>query len=338
MKKLLSIMMSLVIAASMFSFATPIFATENKKSTAYTLTLGEQSSVTYEYSSYDFSMWFKFTAPSNAWYQFEAVNPYLDGTYITLYNSSGDEIDFGYVDDFTEQCIAYGDLSANSTYYLEVDCAYPLYNDADYTLKLLASKHTHDYKLDYTYTYSDYTEASYTCRGCGKSKSSKLYAPKKVTLSYTSTKYNGKSKKPTVKVTDSKGNTIGSQYYSVTYSNNKKVGKATVKVKFKGDYSSFSSISKTFKIVPQSTSISKITAKSKGFTVKWKKQSTQTTGYQIQYGTKKDFSNAKTVTVSKNSTTSKTISSLKSKKKYYVRVRTYKTVDGKKYYSSWSKS
>jgi hypothetical protein len=48
------------------------------------------------------------------------------------------------------------------------------------------------------------------------------------------------------------------------------------------------------------------------------------------------MSSSKTVTVSKNSTTSKTISSLKSGKKYYVQVRTYKKIDDKKYYSSWS--
>ena len=93
------------------------------------------------------------------------------------------------------------------------------------------------------------------------------------------------------------------------------------------------------KLKPSATTISKVTAKSKGFTVKWKKQTKNTTGYQIQYSTDKNFKkNNKTVTVSKNSTTSKTISKLKAKKKYYVRVRTYKTVSGKKYYSSWSKS
>ena len=47
--------------------------------------------------------------------------------------------------------------------------------------------------------------------------------------------------------------------------------------------------------------------------------------------------NKKTVTVKKNKTTSANVSSLKAKKKYFVRVRTYKTVNGKKIYSSWSK-
>ena len=93
------------------------------------------------------------------------------------------------------------------------------------------------------------------------------------------------------------------------------------------------------KLVPSETSLVSVTAKSKGFTVKWKKQTKNTTGYQVQYSTSSSFkSGNKTVTISKNSTTTKSFSKLKAKKKYYVRVRTYKSVNGKKYYSSWSKS
>lgn len=84
------------------------------------------------------------------------------------------------------------------------------------------------------------------------------------------------------------------------------------------------------------TSISKVTAAKKAFTVKWKKKS-GVSGYQIQYGTKSSFKGAKTVTVKKATAKSKKIKKLKSKKKYYVRVRTYKTVNGIKHYSSWSK-
>ncbi len=77
--------------------------------------------------------------------------------------------------------------------------------------------------------------------------------------------------------------------------------------------------------------------------VKWKRQSKQVTGYQVQYSINKKFKKGvKTSTIKKYKTTSKTISKLKSKKKYYVRVRTYKTVkiNGKstKLYSGWSKT
>lgn len=68
----------------------------------------------------------------------------------------------------------------------------------------------------------------------------------------------------------------------------------------------------------------------------WTKQATQTTGYQIRYSLKSSMANAKTVTVSKNASTSKKVTKLKAKKKYYVQVRTYKTVNGTKYFSKWS--
>ena len=84
------------------------------------------------------------------------------------------------------------------------------------------------------------------------------------------------------------------------------------------------------------TTISKLTAKSKGFKVKWNKKSV--TGYQVQYSTSSKFTSATTATIKKASTVSTTIKKLKAKKKYYVRVRTYKTVSGQKLYSAWSKA
>lgn len=92
--------------------------------------------------------------------------------------------------------------------------------------------------------------------------------------------------------------------------------------------------------VPKATSIKgKIIAKKKAFLVKWKKQ-TGITGYQIQYSTNKKFKNkgSKIKTVKKPSTTKLTVKKLKSGKKYYVRIRTYKTVNGTSYYSEWSKA
>lgn len=82
-------------------------------------------------------------------------------------------------------------------------------------------------------------------------------------------------------------------------------------------------------------SISKLTAKSKGFTASWKKVASAT-GYQLQFSTSSKFSNAKIITITKNSTLSKSVTKLKAKKKYYVRIRTYRTINGVKYYSSWS--
>lgn len=162
-----------------------------------------------------------------------------------------------------------------------------------------------------------------------------------IRLSGTSYTYNGKVQKPSVTVKDSKGNKVSTANYTVSYAKGcKNVGVYAVTVNFKGNYSG--TVQKTFTIKPKSTSISKLTAGKKNFTVKWKKQPTQTTGYQIQYSTSSKYNSAKTVTVSKNKTTGKTVSKLKAKKKYYVRIRTYKTVkiNGKstKIYSTWSKT
>ena len=163
-----------------------------------------------------------------------------------------------------------------------------------------------------------------------------------VKLSSTSYTYNGKTKTPSVTVKDSKGRKLkNGTDYTVKYSSGRKnVGRYAVKVTFKGNYTGSKTV--YYYIVPKSTSISKVSALKKGFKLSWKKQKTQTTGYQIQYSTSSKFKKAKTVNVSKNKTTSKSVKKLSSKKKYYVRVRTYKTVkiDGKtkKVYSSWSKT
>ena len=88
---------------------------------------------------------------------------------------------------------------------------------------------------------------------------------------------------------------------------------------------------------PKSAKIKKVKAVKKAISVQWKKVS-GVKGYQIQVATDKKFKkNKKTVTVKKQKTTKVTIKKLKAKKKYYVRIRTYKTVKGKKVYSSWSK-
>lgn len=90
-------------------------------------------------------------------------------------------------------------------------------------------------------------------------------------------------------------------------------------------------------VKPKKTSIKKLSKGKKKFTVTWAKVS-GVKGYQIQYSSDKKFKkNNKMVTVTKQKTTKATVKKLKSKKKYYVRVRTYKTINGKKIYSSWSK-
>ncbi len=179
---------------------------------------------------------------------------------------------------------------------------------------------------------------SYYCDICGETKKKTIHQISSVKLSNSKPTYTGKAIKPTVTVKDSKGKTISSSNYTVKYSNNTKVGTATVTVTFKGSKYS-GKLTKTFKILPRASSISSLTAKSKGFTAKWSKQ-TSAGGYQLQYSTSSKFTTktTKTVKITKNTTVSKTITKLTANKTYYVRVRTYKTVNDKTYYSAWSTS
>ena len=161
-----------------------------------------------------------------------------------------------------------------------------------------------------------------------------------VKLAKTSYVYDGKVKKPAVVAKNNKGEKITSKDYTVKYAAGcKNVGTYTVKVTFKGDYKG--TFTKTFNINPKGTSLSKVKAARKSFSATWKKQSKQTSGYQLQYSTNKKFAKSvKTSTISKNTTVKKTVKKLSAKKTYYVRVRTYKTVKvGKKsvkIYSGWS--
>ncbi len=181
------------------------------------------------------------------------------------------------------------------------------------------------------------------CSNCSAANVLTIPRITSISLKTTSYKYDGKVKKPKVLVKNSAGDTTHGLYYTVKYSNNKNVGKATAKITVKEPSSPYS-VNKTltFTIKPKGTSISRLVSYKNKITVKWKKQTTQTTGYQIQYSTNKKFTSkeSKTVTIKSKNTTSKTIKNLKSKKKYYVRIRTYKEVkvNGKltKICSGWS--
>ena len=146
-------------------------------------------------------------------------------------------------------------------------------------------------------------------------------------------------KTPKVVVKDTAGKTLA---VSTSYAKGRKsVGTYAVKVTVKSnsDYAGTKTV--YFKINPKGVSISKLSGSKKVLTVKWKKPSSvyreQMTGYQIRYSTSSEMTKAKTVTIKNTKATSKKISKLKAKKKYYVQLRTYKTVKGKTYYSGWSK-
>ncbi len=178
-----------------------------------------------------------------------------------------------------------------------------------------------------------------TCKVCKKKSQTVIYAPRTVALSKTESIYTGKQQKPKVTVKNQKGKKLkkGRDYTIFYQKNMKKVGMHTVIVKFKGNYRGKKKM--YFVINPRGTSLSKATPTEKGFDLKWKKQAKEISGYEVAYSTSNKFTSksTKVVTAGKGKT-STSVTGLKAKKKYHVRIRTYKKVKGKKYYSDWSKA
>lgn len=117
----------------------------------------------------------------------------------------------------------------------------------------------------------------------------------------------------------------------------KGTGKATITVTAKATSTYSKSVKKiTVYGVPKKPEMKKLTAGKKRFTVQWKKDK-KADGYQVQYSTDKKFKkNVKSMNVSKKNTKA-TVKKLKKGKTYRVRIRSYKKIDGKKYYSGWGK-
>lgn len=165
-------------------------------------------------------------------------------------------------------------------------------------------------------------------------KKNVVSATPSVKLSTSTYTYNGKVKTPGVKVSVN-GTVLTKDNYSVSYGKGRKsVGKYTVKVTLKNDYAGSKTVS--FKINPPKSAVKKLKKGKKSFTVYVKKQSKQTSGYQVQYSTSKKFKSPKAKSLTSYKKTKLKVKKLKKHKKYYVRVRTYKKVGKAKYYSSWS--
>lgn len=195
-----------------------------------------------------------------------------------------------------------------------------------------------EYTVDQPATFAADGSKSIHCKNC-ETISEAIAIPRinSVKISATAYTYSGGVKTPSVTVKDANGNALHNKTdYIVQYASGRKnVGTYKVIVTFKDNYSGKKTLS--FTIDPKGTTISSLSKSKKAFTAKWKKQSAQTSGYQLLYSTNSKFkSRNKYVTVSSYKTTSKTIKKLAAKKKYYVKIRTYKSVSGKKYYSGWS--
>jgi len=166
-----------------------------------------------------------------------------------------------------------------------------------------------------------------------------------VKMSATAMVYTGKSRIPTLTIKDAAGKKLkkGTDY-KVTIKNAKGkvvtapkvVGKYKITVTFIGKYKGYAY--KNYNINPKGTVLGKLTSPAKKqLKVTWtKKPAAQITGYQIRYSTKQNMNGSKMVTITKAKTNNKVIKKLQAKKKYYVQIRTYKTVNGKKFFSAWS--
>ena len=157
---------------------------------------------------------------------------------------------------------------------------------------------------------------------------------RKLTVKVKNVTYNGKAQKPAITVYAGKKK-LSSKYYTVSYKNNKNVGYGTVVVKGKGSYGKYSGTA-AFKINLKKTKLSSAkSTKKKTFTATWRKTGGNS-GWQVQYSTNKKFrSGVRTVNL-KADNTKLTVRKLRSRKNYYVRIRSYKKVGKQTWYSGWS--
>lgn len=334
MKKLLSTLLAVLLAVTMLTgMAIPAQAAENDIFNPGVLELDGSAAATF--SKTKNAAFFTFTPAAKGMYEFRmsdnkfedlcaSINVY--DNYLTSLADSDDVVG----DDSDTTIAVAATLEAGVTYivgaHLDEDDAEEL--SRPLTVNVNALVHKHNIKTEKaTATKKDMGYIAKYCTTCAwDDESFESYFPyETVKLSKTSYTYDGKEKKPGVTVTDVLDQPISKSEYTVT-------------IKFKNHYAGTEK--RTFTINPKGTALSKVTSPKKAqLKVTWKKQATQTTGYQVQYSTDKNFKKGnKTVTVKGAKTTAKTISKLTKGKKYYVRVRTYKTVNKTNFYSGWSKS
>lgn len=115
------------------------------------------------------------------------------------------------------------------------------------------------------------------------------------------------------------------------------VGEAKITATTK-ETANYKSASKTITltVLPAPTVVTQVANNGAGWlNIQWR-ISKEADGYQVQYATNKEMKGAKSASITKNSTRSYTRKDVQKGQTYYVRVRTYKVVNGKRYYSNWS--
>ena len=368
MKRLISLFVALLLLFAMAPSGATVEQYYYDIKNAEALSLNKTKSFSYEFDddmneNQIYDMYYSFTPSESGNYEFYYYNQYGRNNARGVSSSMGmwvfksvddaylceNELESGVGDNSysQEKQAEWGvyKLTKGKKYYINLYYwgTNPKYKD--YSIKIV--KHTqHSYQYDYgesvpATTYS-VGKAYYNCDYCDTIKKEAIPKLKKPILSKKKFVYNGKVQKPAFILKNTKGAKIAcsAEYWNDNgrKCNSKNVGSYYVQAVSKNDKYDYCGEDVLFyTIVPKGTTISKLTTAKKALSVKWNKQATQTTGYQIQYSTNKSFkSGNKLVTVSKNKIISRTIKKLKAKRNYYVRIRTYKTVGGKRYCSSWS--
>ena len=122
--------------------------------------------------------------------------------------------------------------------------------------------------------------------------------------------------------------------YKLTYTSNTNPGMGKIKITGINQYKGSKTV--TFKIIPRPTRIKTVTPLKNGFKVTWCRREKQITGYSVKWSTSSSMKDAKYNTIRNTQTVSLKKTNLKPGKTYYIQVRTYKEVNGVKYYSRWS--
>lgn len=301
---------------------------------------------------------------ANEMYRYKSPNPlcrslkvkFSDKTFtekdydiITIYDGEGDEVGSYSGDelagktldiDGNEFRIVFSTDHSKTLYGFSIDSVQSVLS-TDYYEK---TETEHSYALVKDESVGIYRNGVkvYVCRNCGDTYTEEepsyvFDGELKYALSYCNTVYNGKEHYPDLTVTKKDGTVLeqGTDY-DISYSGDgKQVGRYYVSVKLKNGYIGEKSIE--FTVKPKGVSSVSVSALLGGFSASWDKQTDNTAGYELQYSQNSDFSSAKTVSVSKNTTNSQKVTGLSRNKTYYVRVRTYRFAsDGMKICSDYT--
>lgn len=288
---------------------------------------------TAKYSSTTDRNCYSFKPSQNGYYEFEIKNP-KEGQVIYIYDSYGNVVGWGNVDDFSGECKSAAKMTAKNTYYF---VAYRSYDSSSYINTVVVRKHSHNIiqTISIPATSEDDGYFIECCSGqCDYKTEREVASIKSIKLSTSKFTYSGKVITPTVTVKDRKGKVLKlNTDYTVKYSSGRKnPGRYTVKVTSKGDYTGSETL--YFDILPGITSKISASQSTNAIKLKWSAVP-GATGYRVF------LYNAKTkkyTTLTNTTKNTYTVSKLNTGTNYTFAVRAYSTVSGKVFWSAGYKT